>query len=58
MFLKYYFLSGYQNSVDVTLTGVLVQGKHTDFVTNGNLTTLSVIQVTRDTSYYGNTLIN
>ena len=29
----------------MTLTGIVVMGKHTDMVTNGNLTLLSVIQV-------------
>jgi len=41
-----------QSGVDMTLTGIVVMGKHTDFVTNGNLTLLSVIQIVNSVPLY------
>lgn len=38
--------------VDMTLPGLLVMGKHTDFVTNGNLTHLSAVQIVNTVPLY------
>jgi len=37
---------------DMNLSGVLVQGQHTNFVTNSNLTTLKVLQVVQNVPLY------